>query len=208
MLDVHPPEHAPHGVREFFLHLFTITIGLLIALGLENAAEAWHHRQQKREAETMIRQEIQENRANVLQQETTIHTEMQDLVGVLNYIDARLARHPIGAKQISVSFSEGPLQDAAWRTAAATGVVAYMDYATAEQYAACYKEQALFEQGEERALEAYLNIESFMATTRPDQLSDEDLKQAQPVVRSALADLGGLRDVGNGTIRTYDAALK
>ena len=33
MLDVHPPHGKMHGVGDFFLHLFTITVGLLIALG-------------------------------------------------------------------------------------------------------------------------------------------------------------------------------
>jgi hypothetical protein len=35
MLDVHPPHEKMHGFKDFLLHLLTITIGLLIALGLE-----------------------------------------------------------------------------------------------------------------------------------------------------------------------------
>lgn len=58
MLDVHPPHEPVHGPRDFFLHLFTITIGLLIALGLEASVEALHHRHQREEAEAKIRQEI------------------------------------------------------------------------------------------------------------------------------------------------------
>ena len=43
MLDVHPPHKAIHGTGEFLLHLFTITIGLLIAVGIEGAVERHHH---------------------------------------------------------------------------------------------------------------------------------------------------------------------
>jgi hypothetical protein len=39
MLDVHPPHKSIEGVGEFFLHLFTITVGLLIAVGIEAAVE-------------------------------------------------------------------------------------------------------------------------------------------------------------------------
>ena len=39
MLDVHSPHKSPDSWREFFVHLATITIGLLIALGLEAAVE-------------------------------------------------------------------------------------------------------------------------------------------------------------------------
>jgi hypothetical protein len=47
MLDVHLPHEPIHGTRDFFLHLFTITIGLLIAIGLEAMVEAVHHRHQR-----------------------------------------------------------------------------------------------------------------------------------------------------------------
>lgn len=50
MLDVHAPEHPIGGPRDFLVHLLTITVGLLIALGLENSVEALHHRHQRKEA--------------------------------------------------------------------------------------------------------------------------------------------------------------
>ncbi len=33
-LDVHPPHGATHSIKDFLLHIFTITIGLFIALFL------------------------------------------------------------------------------------------------------------------------------------------------------------------------------
>jgi hypothetical protein len=35
MLDVHPPHKAAHTFKDFFIHIATIVIGLLIAVGLE-----------------------------------------------------------------------------------------------------------------------------------------------------------------------------
>lgn len=61
MLDVHPPHQAIHGWRDFFLHIVTITIGLLIAVGLEQTVEYIHHRQQLAEMEDSIRAEGVEN---------------------------------------------------------------------------------------------------------------------------------------------------
>jgi len=62
MLDVHAPEHNIYTARDFLIHLLTITAGLLIALGLEAGVEAFHHRHQRIEAETMIRDEIKLSR--------------------------------------------------------------------------------------------------------------------------------------------------
>ena len=46
MLDVHPPHHAASTWRDFFIHIATIVIGLLIAVALEQTVEFIHHRQQ------------------------------------------------------------------------------------------------------------------------------------------------------------------
>jgi len=42
MLDVHAPHSPLHGTKEFFFHLFTITVGLLIATQIESCVE-WRH---------------------------------------------------------------------------------------------------------------------------------------------------------------------
>jgi glycerol-3-phosphate dehydrogenase len=43
MLDVHLPHKGIHGFWEFFIHLFTITVGLLIATQIESCMEWRHH---------------------------------------------------------------------------------------------------------------------------------------------------------------------
>ena len=42
MLDVHAPHASTHTWRDFFIHIATIVIGLLIAVGLEQAVEYVH----------------------------------------------------------------------------------------------------------------------------------------------------------------------
>jgi hypothetical protein len=54
MLDVHPPHSATHTWRDFLLHIATIVVGLLIAVGLEQAVEAIHHHHQRDQLEEQI----------------------------------------------------------------------------------------------------------------------------------------------------------
>ena len=61
MLDVHPPHEAAHTWKDFFLHIATIVIGLLIAIGLEQTVEYFHHRHEIREAREALAAEHQEN---------------------------------------------------------------------------------------------------------------------------------------------------
>ena len=62
MLDVHSPHEAVHTWKDFFIHIATIVIGLLIAIGLEQTVEFFHHRHQAREGLVLLRREVDENR--------------------------------------------------------------------------------------------------------------------------------------------------
>ena len=42
MLDVHPAHHPATTWREFFVHIATIVVGLIIAVGLEQLVELVH----------------------------------------------------------------------------------------------------------------------------------------------------------------------
>jgi hypothetical protein len=57
MLDVHAPHEPLHTWRGFFIHIATIVIGLLIAIGLEQTVEFFHHRNQVAETREALRTE-------------------------------------------------------------------------------------------------------------------------------------------------------
>jgi len=60
-MDVHPP-HAPlHTWKDFWIHLGTISIGLLIAISLEQSVEALHHLHQRHQLEADLAQEARTN---------------------------------------------------------------------------------------------------------------------------------------------------
>jgi hypothetical protein len=61
MLDVHAPHESVHGWKDFFVHIATIVIGLLIAIGLEQTVEFLHHRHQAREGLELLRREANAN---------------------------------------------------------------------------------------------------------------------------------------------------
>ncbi len=209
MLDVHPPEHGIHGFRDFSLHLFTITVGLLIAIGLEQSVEAIHHRHQRHEAEATIRQELRENRDTLMRARNVMMVEQTNLVLILDFLKARLQNRVVDASGLNLQFNEGALQDAAWRTANTTGVTTYMDYKQVQAFSVAYKEQTQFEEMERNALIEYLKLDSFVVKGfDPRNVTPDDMKAALPVVRNALADVGGMLDISRGTLEAYAAALK
>ena len=56
-MEVHPPHHSLHSWKDFWIHLGTITIGLLIAISLEQSVEKLHHLHQRHELEEELRGE-------------------------------------------------------------------------------------------------------------------------------------------------------
>jgi hypothetical protein len=61
MLDVHPPHTPTHTWRDFLLHIVTIVIGLLIAIGLEQTVEYLHHHHLAAEARRALSEERASN---------------------------------------------------------------------------------------------------------------------------------------------------
>jgi hypothetical protein len=61
MLDVHPAPHAATTWRDFFIHIATIVIGLLIAIALEQTVELIHHRHQRHQLQEDLHDEAEQN---------------------------------------------------------------------------------------------------------------------------------------------------
>jgi len=57
MLDVHPPHHPTHSWKDFFVHIATICVGLLIAIGLEQAVEHLHRAREAHELRESLARE-------------------------------------------------------------------------------------------------------------------------------------------------------
>ena len=152
MLDVHAPHKAIHGVGEFFLHLFTITVGLLIAVGIEAGVERHHHTDLAKQAQEMLDAEIRKN-------ETTMTEALKDIQGMqqrnktnLDSI-AAVRKNPSQDVNIDVSYGSSSLEETAWHTAQETGALAYMPYDRAERYSSIYSNVHDFESAEARLAE-------------------------------------------------------
>lgn len=218
MLDVHAPEHGIRDVREFLLHLFTITCGLLIALGLEAGAEAVHHRHQREQAETKIRQEIRANADTLEKGASGLRDEREAMKALIGVLRATSQGEPTPVGHVTVGFSEEEIPDAAWRTAGSTGVLEYMPYDEVERFADAYREQALLQSIAERTLEDYLELTPEMGpgtvlaqgTSGAKPTKEEAAMAAQllPMAVRTLGHLNGILAAGEGTMGSYKDALK
>jgi len=156
MFDIHLPHKPIHGIWEFFLHLFTITVGLLIAVQIESCVEWRHHIHLAEEARAALRAEIEQNLKDLKKVQPGLEawraSNDADLAAM-----RRIQEHPDDPDaqhaNLAVNASGITLADTAWRTAQSTGALAYMPYEEAERYSNIYQAQATLLAMEDKPLD-------------------------------------------------------
>jgi hypothetical protein len=208
MLDVHPPHEKIHGIRDFLLHLLTITIGLLIALALEGCAERWHHQQLRKEADANLHQEIRDNAKEIASAHLANASEQENLKKVLDFLNARKENRDYDTHEIKLGFTLGDLKDASWRTASATGTLSYMEYDHVQRYAAAYQLQDKYLALQDQTINEYLQLQSYMIYGfDPKKLTTADAVSAELDARRTLAHLIAMDQVGAAVKKEYDDVL-
>ncbi len=183
MLDVHPPHHSLNGWRDFFVHLATITIGLLIALGLEAAVEWVHHCKEVCETRTALQHELQENRSHFAANTAHFRSEsavLQKNLLVLHYLQQHPGAPPSrlpGTLQWNISYTR--MEDSAWKTASQTGITALMPQEEVRRTAELYGFYERMDRSHEEEADALVDAISYgfedsaPARLSPAQVGDE-----------------------------------
>jgi hypothetical protein len=181
MLDVHAPHSSAHSWREFFIHLATIVVGLLIAVGLEQLVEKTHDHYKVRETREALRRERLANGGNLVVNAHNWRWEMAELQNnlmVLQYIQ----HHP-GEPQTGLPGDLRWVQlpnlssHAVWDAAQQNGVIRLMppDEANANQTLYQFL-QVLTDQGNSGAWNAINDSRRFtLVDPDPTHLSAQEL---------------------------------
>jgi hypothetical protein len=194
MLDVHAPPGDLHTWKSFFIHLATIVIGLLIAVGLEQTVEYFHHRQQVAEIRRSLAEERQINEVIFTSACNEFRRYAPILLGSLQTL-TYLRTHPgAPASQWPGRFSFYMLithfQDSAWKTALQSAALGYMPRAEVRAYSDTY---ARLEEVSEQSLaefHAVIRAKSFMLQmTDPSTFNSEQLVEAYARVSDAVTSL-------------------
>jgi hypothetical protein len=153
VLDVHPPSEPVHGWRDFFIHLATITIGLLIALSLERFVEWQHNRHLAHQTKVSLGNEIRGNSKEVevaLGDLQKMLDQLKGDVAVLNTIVAN-PKKP-NRENINFDYKIRWFNDVRWRTAQTTTALSYLPYDEALEFSDIYDQQDDIDLSEHQAI--------------------------------------------------------
>lgn len=208
MLDVHPPHEPIHGIRDFLLHLLTITVGLLIALGLEAGVEWRHHVHLKHEAEAKIRHEIEDNRKDLASVLDAVPIEQATLKNLLAFLNAKAAGSTADIHNMNIGVRLVTPQDASWQTAGATGALAYMDYDEVARFAAAYQLQKKMDATQDATMQPVVALLGDLSSGDLVKIDKEGATAAARQVRQVMGHLETMREIGTDLQKLYNQALK
>lgn len=202
-MEVHPPHSPIHSVKDFMLHLLAITIGLLIALGLEATMEWIHHRHQAAEARKNIAQEIRDNQQNLTRELSALPTEETQLDKLLDVVSEEENGGKAKPDQRLV-WVVIRLNDASWSTAFTTGAVEHMDYDEVRRYSQLYGLQQMFNTTMDRYLESRRDM--YAVLTRldlPNKPSAAEFEEGKRVLSQELITSKFLLEIGQALNAGY-----
>jgi hypothetical protein len=194
MLDVHAPHESIHTWKDFLIHIATIVIGLLIAVGLEQTVEYFHHRHQVAEIRRSLVEERRINEAIFTSACNEFRRYSPILVGSLQTLGYLRAHPGAPPSQWPGRFSFYVLivrfHDSAWKIALQSAALAYMPRAEVRTYSDVYARLAEVSDHSVDEFHAVIRAKSFMLQmTDPSTINSEQSIQAYALISDAVTSL-------------------
>jgi hypothetical protein len=190
MLDVHPPHTPTHTFRDFLLHIATIVVGLLIAVGLEQTVEFLHHRHQLKEVRAQLEDEGQVDRRIVLYNKALYQEIEAELTTNVALLQHRAAgdNTPLAGKLHYACFGLA-IQDGAWQAAKQSSAIALMPASDLTRYSHRYLDFESFMQISETLLNTMQEAAAIVRDTPSGDLSPDDLRDLIHLTHQAQGQL-------------------
>jgi len=209
-MEIHPPHGPVESVKHFLLHLSMITIGILIALGLEQAVEAWHHHELAVEARENILSEIRDNKRELEASRKFQQKNVEKLRQSLGTIRRFLAHEKTDHADVSITVNGADLNSTSWTTASNTGAFSYMGYDQAKRFAKAYDVQTLLQHTQDDAFRAASHALTLIpyGAPRPQDLTDDQIKTVDQETLQCMAILGSWEQIAAQLDDEYGRVLK
>src|SRR6202050_1648594 len=194
MLDVHAPHQTVYSWKDFLVHIAAISIGLLIAVGLEQTVELFHHRHQVAEIRRSLADERRINEVIFTSACNEFRRYAPILFGSLQTLTYPRTHPGASPTQWPGRFSFYMLitrfQDSAWKTALQSAALEYMPRAEVRTYSDVYARLAEVSDESLAQFHAVIRAKSFMLQmTDPSTFHSEQSTHAYTLVSGVMANL-------------------
>jgi hypothetical protein len=209
-MEIHAPEKPIHSKKEFMFHMFTVVLGILIALALDGMVTWAHHRILVREARANIATELRNNKEIIQKAVPEIQERQKQLQEVISTIDEAEKGRNLHADRVGYTFASYEIYSTAWKTASVSGAVTHMEYDQLKAYTDAYDLQQDFLTVQAQGFAAVGDLAAAMHLFGQDltKVPKDRLEEAQRQAVKILTIQKTLENVSAGLILAYDNALK
>lgn len=188
-MEIDLPRAPIESVKDFFLHIFTITVGILIALGLEQSLEAYHHYQLANEARANIVSEIRDNKREVDNGVRGATKLNQQYRHALEMMDLFIKHKPLANESMTLVYPITQLSSTSWSTAQSTGALSFMNYQEVKDFSGAYALQEELRNQEQQQFQTYELALSGIANGGPGNMSGQELQASKQEIKRTMAAL-------------------
>ena len=205
-MELHAPGGPVRSLKDFLVHIGVVTLGILIALGLEQLVEAHHRSHLAKVAVDGFRQELDydERQINeVLAGVAQLQAKIETAIANLSIVPAPgSAEPPLDYPGVFLNV----VSTASWDTAVATQALNELPFEAVTRYAQAYGTVRLFGDSERQSLGAWQDLRRF--GTNPAVLTKDQRAALILELRRYGNVLTIVEFAGRGALRSCADALK
>jgi hypothetical protein len=209
-MEVHAPHHPLNSWRDFLIHIATITVGLLIAIGLEQTVEFFHHRHLAHAARENIRRELESNSKAAEGDLKILDGEIADMKA--NAAAMRSLRDDPKAQlpsKMRFDFDWSSFDQAAWTTSRDSLALTYLPTEEVQRYTDIYDQQELVNQYAVATLARQVEAAApLVSAGKPENLKPDEVVTLVHETSVVAMRLATLRQFIQQLDRQYGVALK
>lgn len=208
-MEIHAPHGPVHSFKEFLTHIAIITIGILIALGLEQSIEWMHNRHIVQEARTNIVAEMKANQHELHENLPRLKDNEELLRRTLTYVNQLKDHKKTNEPDIKLNLNFFFLQDTSWNTALSTGALGLMPYDEVQDFAFFYGLQKKLDGLEYELERSWLQMSSAIDPLNGNisGFDRPELDEVQRLSQIALANLQAVDNVATSLDQQYAKKL-
>jgi len=161
-MDIHPPMGRVESLKEFLTHILIVTIGILIALGLEGIRESWRDHVAVTEARESFLAELQVDKKQLVQDQQGVRQTNAQLDQILAAMP-QLAKSPAELEKRVTALQPGFyfFRTTAWEAALSGGALAHMSREELDRFVDAYLAVKDYQDASRGAIAAWVEVETY-----------------------------------------------
>jgi len=192
-MDVHPPQHPLLRWRDFWVHLGTITAGLLISISLEHTVAGFHRLHQRHVLQHDLHAEAERNEQILAHDLAVLQRENNYFIALRSNIDAlHRGADPASLPQLPAPASGDPFLPSAgaWTSARDSSQLSLLPREQASIYEELYAQRDFLQQAVFDWFHSSDEVNSFLSNIQAvDATSHLDLAQLTPAQQDQYSEL-------------------